>query len=57
MGEWWVNVHPYIAGNRVACNFWRAKHWWLSNIYFVDNIFVVSVCTAGKGSQGRFIRG
>ena len=57
MGEWWVNVHTIYSGNRVACNFWRAKHWWLSNIYFVDNIFVVAACTAGKGRQGRFIRG
>ena len=24
---------------------------------FVGNIFVVAACTAGKGRQGRFIRG
>ncbi len=25
--------------------------------HFVGNIFVVAACTAGKGRQGRFIRG
>ncbi len=25
--------------------------------HFVGNIFVVGACTAGKGRQGRFIRG
>ena len=32
MGEWWVMCIPYIAGNRIAGNFWRVKYSWLSNI-------------------------
>ncbi len=40
---------------RIAGNFRGTKYSWFSNI--VGNIFVVGACTAGKGRQGRFIRG
>ena len=45
-----------LAYNRT---FSGITHSWLSNIYshFVENIFVVAACTAGKGRLGRFIRG
>ena len=40
---------------RIASNFRGTKYLLLR--HFVGNIFVVAACTAGKGRQGRFIRG
>ena len=44
---------------RIAGNFRGDKIFRGSAIlrHFVGNIFVVAACTAGKGRQGRFIRG
>ncbi len=43
---------------RIAGNFRGTKKFVVEQIFshFVDNIFVVAACTAGKGRQGRFIR-
>ncbi len=43
---------------RIAGNFQGTKYSWFSNIEtFRGNIFVVGAWTAGKGRQGRYIRG
>ena len=47
-----------ISIYRIAGNFRGTKYSWLSRFcHFVDIIFVVAACTAGKGRQGHFIVG
>ncbi len=50
-----LTVGSLVGYYRMAGNFRGSKHSWLSNNYvysqFVDIMFVVDACTAGKGGQ------
>ena len=61
-GIYYSIIIPSLFVYRIAGNFRGTKYSWFIRgsailIHFVGNIFVVGACTAGKGRQGRFIRG